>query len=355
MSMLIVAPQAVASANLLSSNVVETAPALYSSGTTYALAATASTDLGAGALDVYTSLQGSNTNHTPASSPAWWKKTGSTYKLYSGATAYAIDDLALDATNHLVFQKLTAGSGHALPTAAEDWENANWIKVRASNQWALFDLSNSSQTTNPDTVTHQVQAVGLVDTIGFANVAAATIRVQQEDTIEGVVLDETYDMVSDSGIDDFYPWFFTPPVRRTDLLVDLYPYADAKISWTLSDVGAAPAVGTAALGYAFEVGDVQWGGTVGIRDYSVKERNDFGDLVIVERSFSKRADFTCWVDNDTVDQLQRYLADNRARPVLVQADDAFDATLIFGIVQEFNIELQGPDRSLCSFQFEGLT
>ncbi len=89
--MKLIKPAAIQDAVLVASNVVETAPAAYSSGVTYGLGATVSVFSGTTAA-VYTSRAAGNLANTPGSSPNWWTLTGTTYATYSPSITYAKDD-----------------------------------------------------------------------------------------------------------------------------------------------------------------------------------------------------------------------------------------------------------------------
>ncbi len=352
----VISPQAIDDAALLSTNVVETAPALYDGGTTYAANATAGVSGPANAIDVYTSLEAGNVGHAPASSPTWWKKTGSTFGVFDLGHTYADLDFALDATNHLIYQGVGAGNvGNALPDPPGS-NNDKWLFVRASNARAMFDQSNSTQTINPDEIHVSLRADGMVNGVAARNISAATVRVVQTDDVEGVVFDQTFDMISESGIDDFGPYFFTPPVRRKYLpLVELYPYADSTIDLYFDDPGADVAVGVAVIGYIQEIGGTQWGPTVGYTDYSSIGPNTYGDRDIIKRGFTDDGSFVLWTDNDGMDDVMDFFKSSRATALLFQADDRWGVMQIFGIVTACSLAVPGDTKSALSLTLSGLT
>ena len=352
MSFPIVPPQLIVDATLLSTNVVETAPTAYSSGHTYALNDTASVATSGNGLDVYTSLLNANTGHAPTSSPTWWKKTGSTYGVFDIGQTYAADDIALDAVGHAIYQSVVGSNlGHD-PTTDD---GTHWVKVRPSNRWAAFDQSNSSQTTNPDVIDFTLQADGLVDRLGLTNVSAASVRVIQTDSVAGVVLDTTLDLLSTVGVDDEYAWCFLPPDRLRDVLVTLYPYADCTVRVIVTDTGDVPAIGSAILGAERDFADVQWGAQTGITDFSGVTQNAFGDRDIVVRGYQKNLNLVLNVPAGNVDALQNFFADYRSTPLLFQGSPDYGSTLVFGLASDFQINIPGPDMSTCSLTVKGLT
>jgi hypothetical protein len=105
---------------------------------------------------------------------------------------------------------------------------------------------------------------------------------------------------------------------------------------------------------AFGAG-IQYGARVGIQDYSRKEKNDFGDTVLVERAFAKRANFDLILEKFETDQLQNFLAEIRATNALWIGSDEYESTIVFGFYKSFDILISYPTRSDCSLEIEGLT
>jgi hypothetical protein len=163
-------------------------------------------------------------------------------------------------------------------------------------------------------------------------------------------------MISDSGITDPYAYCFEPIVRLTDLIVSgLLPYTGAPISVTLNNPSSDAKLGALILGLSTDIGATQYGASVGIIDYSVKSTDVFGNIAIVERSYSKRGDFTVWVPNTLIDTLQINLANFRATPILYLGSDQYTSTAIYGFFKDFSVAIAYPTVSVCTINIEGLT
>lgn len=348
--MKLVRPFTVTEAALTASNVVETAPAAYNAGTTYATGATVSVATGT-AIAVYTSLQNGNTGNAPASSPLWWKLTGNTYALYNAGTTYADGDIVISATTHRTYESLVGSNlGNALT------DTSKWTDIGPTNRWSMFDGSVTSQTSNPESIEVTIQTTGRIDSVALLNVDAAEVTVTMTDSVEGVVFNETFSLVSPSGIIDWYAYFFEPIERLADLYVgDMPPYAGAEIDVVLDGAGSTAKCGGLVLGLSKQIGETIYGSGVGIIDYSRKTTDTFGNFSVVERAFSKRANFTVNVPIGLTDQVQVLLSRYRAEPIVYVGSDRFGATLVYGFYKDFNVEIENPSYSVCNLQIEGLT
>jgi len=347
--MKIIRPTSAADFTLTSSNVPETPPATYAGGTTYALGDLVSVYTGTQAT-VYESLEASNLGNTPASSPTKWNPIAITYALYAGGTTYSIGDVVIDATTHKQYESLANSNlGNALTDATK------WLDLGSNNRWRMFDQLNSSLTIRDEQIDVTVDINGRADGIAILNVLAATIQIIVEsDAVE--VYNETFDMVSDSGIDNWYEYFFEPIVRRSNLLVtDLPNVADPTIQIIIDNGTGSTEVGTVVIGQSKDLGFTIYGARIGIQDYSRKVTDEFGNFTIVERAFAKRATFDVTVDNDKIDAIADLLALYRATPVVWAGTDEYNSTWIYGFYKDFSIQIKYISKSNLSLEIEGLT
>lgn len=279
-----------------------------------------------------------------------------TVAVYAGATVYALNDLVRVESTHNIYKSLqNANTGHDPTTepATPVW----WLDMGATNRWEMFDTLVNSQTTNANSIAVVVTPAERVDSVVLLNVSAATVAISMTDAVDGSVFSESYSMTSDSGITDWYAYFFEPIIRKTELSVTgMPPYVNAAVAITLTDTGATAACGECLIGLSRDIGDAVYGGAkVGIRDYSVKTTDDFGNYTILERAFSKRGSFEVWVPAGLTSQLQTLLAGYRATPIAYIGADDIDATIIYGFYRDFDIDIAYTEYSVCSIEIEGLT
>lgn len=100
---------------------------------------------------------------------------------------------------------------------------------------------------------------------------------------------------------------------------------------------------------------VQVGARIGIQDYSRKETNEYGDIVLVQRAFAKKANFTMMVDNRLLDSTIEILSEVRAVPCVWIGVDEYSSTVIYGFYKDFEVVISYSNFSDCSIEIEGLT
>ncbi|BAV64762.1 hypothetical protein [Sphingobium cloacae] len=333
----------------LTSSVPETAPAAWAGGTVYGAGDRASIVTGPQAV-VHESLAAGNVGNDPASSPDWWREVATTWLAWDGGTTYAKDHRALDAADHLEYVSLQDGNlNHPLSDPA-------WWYPLPSNRWAMFDQVNGTVTRARDSLTVSIDLAGRVDSVSLFNLSAATVRIMVATVEDGVIHDETINMASDSGITDWFAYFFEEIIRRRDLIrVNLPFYANPTVTVTLSDPGSEVSCGTMVVGATRDLGDIQFGARLGIRDFSKKDADDFGNYKLVPRSNSRNGRFTIWVPKAQTDALMALMSDYVATPVVWIGAESRTVTALYGFFSEFNVEISYPTEDICTLDIEGLT
>jgi len=275
--------------------------------------------------------------------------------VYAGGTTYALGARVRGTGGlaHTVFESLQAGNtGNALGVVGSLW----WIKVGATNKFAMFDQKIGNQTTNADSIDVSFTVAGFLDAIAVLNASASTVRAIVTSPSAGVVYDKTVSMVAGSGVDDWLKWLIEP-ISRVDRVTfeDIPPFAGCTVRVILADPGATAACGELLCGASKSLGDTQWNPQIAFNDTSVKTRNDFGDVDLIPRPYYDSGTFTLNIDAGEVDDVKAFIASIRGQFVLFIGDPGYASTAIFGFVSGFTIAISYPTFSVASLSIEGAT
>lgn len=239
----------------------------------------------------------------------------------------------------------------------------NWVYVGLDNRWTMFDQSITSQSVNPGSTVIAFSPGQRMDSVVGLNCAGSRATVSMVDANTGkVVYCTTVKLSSNSGITDWYSYFFEPVIQLSDFVLDDLPIGvSSGCVITVAVVAAQTAkVGGLVFGLSKEIGLTEWGTKVSIVDYSVKTQDSFGNYTITPRAFSKKADFTVQVPTDTVDFLHDIMSQYRSTPVVYIGYNGggrtkFSSTVIYGYYKDFSIDIAYNAFSVCSLTVEGLT
>ena len=243
------------------------------------------------------------------------------------------------------------------PTAGADKEPKTWLKVGKINRFKMFSgivSEKTEQTGAPINVT--IDSGQLVNAVAFFGVDASEITLTITDPTDGVVFSHTEAMVDNSAIVDGFTYCFEPIVRKDEVaFVGLPSYATATVTAQISAGVSDVACGEMVIGSSLDLGITLLEFTAGIRDFSRKEVNVFGDFEIVRRRFSKFAEFDVLMDKRLASNVLRTLADRRALPTVWIGNPDDPETIIYGFYANHSLLRVAPGYSELSIEIEGLT
>jgi hypothetical protein len=273
--------------------------------------------------------------------------------VYSVATTYAKNATVrgdTSATAHNLYVSLKDSNSNK-PLSNTEW----WLPAGSTNRWRMFDELVGSQTIDASSITVVISPKKRVTALAFFNIDAAEMRVTQTDPVDGVVYDETISLISSNGINNLWQWAFADIERvRQKVLLDLKPYSGAQITITLSNPGNTVKCGALVIGRARSYGETLAGLRVGSTDYSRKDRDAFGNAIIVKRPFSRRNSVEVLVEKSLVDGLVELLDDFRATPIVFIGSNEYGATIIYGFYKTYEVLIAYPTHSLLSIEPESL-
>lgn len=274
------------------------------------------------------------------------------YPQWNSATTYNEGDKVIVLAEHKIYE--------ALKTTTNESPSTNpfsWLDLGATNRWAMFDEKIGTGTTAISSISVSLSP-GIVTGITLLNIVGALSVTIKMTTTEGVVYDETIGLYDQSNVADWWTYFFEDiRLKSFALILNLPTYRTSTIDITINgETGKAVSVGSLVVGKLLQYANsIDYGASVGIQDYSRKERDEFGNVTIVERAFNKRARWNFRIQNSDVDVFQENLAALRARPAVYIGNDGFNALIVYGFYRDFDTVITYPSHSECSIEIEGLT
>lgn len=278
------------------------------------------------------------------------------YPAWVSGTTYDLGARVLRTNVHRVYERLVAGAGTVAPEA-DTSAPAVWMDVGPTKKWAPFDNVVGTLATGPSPLNYTLRT-GFTDSLALFEVSGRYVDLVMKDGAVGTVVYQKRIDLEVTDIETIFDWFFSDLDVRTDIVVTDFPgqYASAELSVSVTATSGNASVGVLKPGLISDLGDTQYGASVGIDDYSRKERDEFGNTVITERAYSKRGSFTMMTALGAFNRIYRTLAALRATPCVYIGTEAigYEPLLIYGFFTSFNIDISYPDYHLCSLDIEGL-
>ncbi|MFW5642091.1 MAG: hypothetical protein ACOCY0_04910 [Roseicyclus sp.] len=284
------------------------------------------------------------------------------------ATAYTAGDQAL--VSPYVYEALRATTGESPPDNLAGADPA-WLRLDNSNRWRMFNRRLGSATVasevyaSADYATDPLDAPAgiavtvapgaLVDAVAVLEVDAVHIDLIVEDG--GTIIYQDRQMLgSELSESSWWHYFFEPLQRRSEVVwFGLPRTSTATYRVSAYQPGTPGRIGALVLGEAVEIGQALEGSSIGVLDFSRKEQDEFGGWDVVQRAYAREMDIEFALPFSEVTIVQRYLAEVRAVPVVWQASDAVDATIVYGFIRDWRITISSPTICFGAMTIEGLT
>jgi hypothetical protein len=234
-------------------------------------------------------------------------------------------------------------------------DTPSWVLVSATNRYKMFDSVISTQTSQTGTVVVTVLPAQVTNAVAFFGLVGNTVNVTMTDPIDGVVYNQTKSLQDNTFITDWYDYFFDSIYQKEDAVFsDLPSYVNASITATISAGAGTAKCGEMVIGRQRILGVSNFGTSISIQDYSIKTTDAFGNIVVQQRAYAKRADYDVTVETASISAVQKSLADIRTTPTVFIGEDNKPETVVYGFYKQFNIVISTPSISDCSIEVEGL-
>lgn len=276
--------------------------------------------------------------------------------VWSSTVTYDKGDLAAETGCGAIVYESLVNSNLNNPLETSPLE---WLPIGASNYFAMFDDKNGTQTESLDSIDVVVDFTDTINSVALINIQATTARFQAWRADQNYLTDTPvmdYEVpLRDYGVSSWYEYYtYQVKQKRNYVNFDLPTFIGGTGRLTLDQLGQVVKIGSLLYGNTVIVGDTVYGLNAGIKDYSTKETDVFGNYTIVEREFRDTVSAQVIVEESRTQIIKDLLADNRARPLLFTGDEAKDLSIIYGFYTRFNINMESPAYSKLDLTIEGI-
>jgi hypothetical protein len=283
------------------------------------------------------------------------------FAVWSSGTSYSIGDKVISTVTHRIYEALQAST--AVDPTTDVADPPYWLNIGATNRWKAFDKTISDPVTVADGVTSIVYELGAFgipsNSVTLFGLKGRVASVVVDDATDGEVYNRDISLIDNALVNDWFSYFFQPARVKTEAIFEsIPPYANADYTITVEDTSSEePELGQIVLGQEYTLGTTGYGTSVSIEDFSRKERDAFGNAIIVERPFAKLIDFDFTVSTNEARRAAILLETVRAVPAVYYSGPETEkyGTTVYGFFRSWSINLDGPNISNVTLEVEGLT
>jgi hypothetical protein len=233
---------------------------------------------------------------------------------------------------------------------------SKWVEVGPTNRWAMFDLSRSTGSEVNTSVTLVLTPGTRVNSIGITGCSALSV-----DITVTVGAETTYSSSDDlfyRFTTSWYSFFVGPFKYKTNFAkVNIPPSLSSVITITFNMPSTGGSIGSIVLGNRVSIGDVQVRPTIEAINFSVVERDVYGNSILIPRRNVPKTTQSLFTSKSNVNKLMQLRSDLNAKPALWigledETDGYYDSLLILGIYTEFSIAMNNPGYALINLTLE---
>ena len=272
------------------------------------------------------------------------------YPVWVSGSSYTVASRVI--YQHKVYERVVTGAGTTTP----DLDLVNWLYVSATNKYRMFDNVLYSVSSRVGGIHFTLTPNEVFESIVLLNINAYSIRVTVTDPVLGILYDKTKVLTNVSDVVDYYTYFTSPLVAKptTAVFNDLVISPTASIDVYIEAGSSLVSVGEVVYGVKKVIGRTNYGTAIGIKSYSRKEIDEFGNITVVKRKNSKYCEYDIDIDNYMLSDIQRFFSDIDSVPCVFIGNDNMDELIVYGFYSDFKATISYPTHSKCTLRVEGL-
>jgi len=304
----------------------------------------------------------------------------SLYSNWSYNINYVLTEKVIDPYNSMIYECINNHLSRNTPSN----DGSNWTFVSPANSMAMFDRSVNTYSEGGSssgiyvklTPRQRINGIALLDMVG---ISSATITLFYLTTaIPGGVITSTTDTYSygitmmrninqpggyvqfifnisleSRNVSNWREYFIEPYAIKTDCFIGFPSRSDYQIEFTTSSANCK--IGAMMLGNFVELGDVGYGVSSSIDDYSIKTTNAYGVTTLTARDYTKRVNYPITVPNWAMRRSFSTLSALRTKPAVFIGSDDYRYTpfTVYGYVSNFDVSLSFSTFSIINIEVKG--
>lgn len=153
---------------------------------------------------------------------------------------------------------------------------------------------------------------------------------------------------------DIWGYFYDPFNFADTKTPNLLSLHTGELEITVNNPGGVAEIGLIAPGVGQFIGKTKAEQNLRIKDYSIKDTDEFGNTFLLARDFAKRGDFVFYVPTYAVSRIFSILSKLRGKACLCIASN-IDASAIYGFIEDFEVLYKARnDEIACNLTIQGL-
>lgn len=271
------------------------------------------------------------------------------YSDWSSTTTYNIGDNVL--YGNYIWKNSYTSNLNNIPSD----ESPYWVKFGTSNYYSLIDPQSKTKTTVIGNDLIVKFPANYIDTIALGYFTAQTVRIENLDASDNVLLTQEYYQSINEDVFDYYDYIYSPYSDSTDkakYFNIIKAGTQIRVSF-LKGIYSGVSVGFLVGGTAINMGKTVEGVKLGWQSFSLRTTDDFGIMSITKRADQDLIDFETAIDTVNLMSLRRKAKQYKDEIVAFIVDDTessvFENIVTLGVMQEMQPVATNNDKTILTW------
>lgn len=228
-----------------------------------------------------------------------------------------------------------------------------WID-EAMNAYAMFDFSTNKQTQNQNLIEISIKSIGNSDFISLFNIEAKEIEITIK-TADHEILYQSTEQMFDESIEDFADYLYAGREPKDRVSFNPNISYGANINIKIKNPNTIAKCGYLAVGFQDDLGLSLYGGNIGFKSFTKKEKDEWGNTKIKKGNVYDTMEMPVLINTEKLDTIKQKLKKIDATPCVFIGDNSqeFDSLLIFGMYESFKAPIN-PKKLTYTLKVEAI-
>jgi len=258
---------------------------------------------------------------------------------WSGAFNYSVGDRVRVNSEKKIYENVVAGVENISPHLGI---STHWVEVEYMNTYAMFDTLRRTKSYANNSIDININYSNSIDSVillGLVNVSS--IYVKMMDSNSAIVYEVT-----------------GTPSNGTYIINNLPGTTNYSLQVLINGPGKTVYVGSMVIGKSEYIGDIQRSVSVNTRNYSLIDRDIFGNVSLNPRGSSPVTNKNLVIESSLVNQVERTRSKLNAVPAVWigldnnEIPEYYTSLVILGFYRKFTIRLDSPIHATISLELE---
>lgn len=254
--------------------------------------------------------------------------------------------------NHKIYEAIV----DVTSTTPPDLDQSKWLFIDDTNRYRMFNNIVSDKSSRMGGIHFTLTPNQVVTGISLIGISATYVRVVVTDPVLGVIFDETKTLMDISNILSYFDYFYSPlsSAQSSVAFLNLPTAPTGYIDVYIDSGDNVVEVSEVIYGNYTLVGRTNYGTAIGIKSFSRKETDEFGNVTVIKRRNSKYCDYDVDIENVRLSEVQKFFSEIDSVPCLFVGNEDLEETIVYGFYSDFKATISYPQISKCTLKVEGL-